>query len=58
MGGGKDSVGGYDYNLELASPGTKNDSSEAEKGTINSMHSIHLPISQSNSFHFQAIGKM
>ena len=37
MGGGKDSVGGYDYNLELASPGTKNDSSVAEKGTIKAL---------------------
>ena len=47
--------GGNDYNIELPSPGTKNDSSVAEKGTIKA---LDTPISQSKSLHFQAIGKM
>ena len=59
MGGGNDSGGGQDYNIELPSPRTKNESSVAEKGTTKGLD-IHLPlpISQSNSLHFQAIGKM
>ena len=62
MGGGNDGAGGNDYNIKLPSPGTKNDSSEAEKGTIKALdiylHYTYVPISQSNSLHFQAIGKM
>ena len=57
MGGGDNSGGGNDYNIELPSPGTKNDSSVAEKGTIKALDTPTY-ISQSNSLHFQAIGKM
>ena len=59
MGVGNDSGGGQDYKIELPSPGTKNESSVAEKGTTKGLDiHLHLPISQTNSFHFQAIGKM
>ena len=64
MGGGNESVSGNYYNIELPSTrgGTKNDSSEAEKGTIKALdiylHYTYVPISQSNSLHFQAIGKV
>ena len=57
MGGGNDGAGGNDYNIKLPSPGTKNDSSVAEKGTTKALDTPTY-ISQSNSLHFQAIGKM
>ena len=64
MGEGNGGAGGNDYNIELPSPGggRKNDSSEAEKGTTKALdiylHYTYVPTSQSNSLHFQAIGKM
>ena len=42
MGEGNDGAGGNDYNIELPSPGggRKNDSSEAEKGTIKALDTL------------------